>query len=154
MISGTAPCTCRFSNDSPRDGARLVFYDIVFDTAIADPARDDSSSRDALQTFGKADSRRQRSKSCNRWDGVRTGARFLRLSSSFGRRPPVGESWSSSQWMPTTACGRLFPGTSDIPSATWKAAEVLDAKATREPREAQRATLDQLLRTEEYLLLR
>src|SRR5205823_13826529 len=31
---------------------------------------------------------------------------------------------------------QLLPGTSDIPSATWKAVEVLDAPAAREPREA------------------
>jgi adenylate cyclase len=34
------------------------------------------------------------------------------------------------------AVRQLFPGTSEIPSGTWRAAEVLGAPATREPREA------------------
>src|SRR6266478_7923642 len=36
-----------------QDGARLAFYDIVFDTASADPSRDTAFAA-ALQTFGKA----------------------------------------------------------------------------------------------------
>src|SRR4051812_26436661 len=36
-----------------RDGARLVVYDIVFDTASADASRDDAFAA-ALQSFGKA----------------------------------------------------------------------------------------------------
>src|SRR5436190_930686 len=36
-----------------RDGARLAFYDIVFDTASADPSRDAVFAA-ALQNFGKA----------------------------------------------------------------------------------------------------
>src|SRR6267378_7567874 len=36
-----------------RDGARLVLYDIVFDTESADPSRDEAFAT-ALQHFGKA----------------------------------------------------------------------------------------------------
>src|ERR1051325_10256047 len=36
-----------------KDGARLVLYDIIFDTPSLDPARDESFAA-ALQSFGKA----------------------------------------------------------------------------------------------------
>ena len=134
-----------------RDGARLVFYDIVFDTPSLDPAKDEAFA-EALQGFGKAilggDAR---DRATDGWSetGASGAADQAAPKSSCG----LGHRSPSSRWMQTTACGNCFPD-SDIPSATWKAAEILGAEATREPRESTGATLDQLLRTKEHLLVR
>lgn len=116
-----------------KEGARLAFYDIVFDTASADPARD-TAFAEALQNFGKA---------------ILGGA--LEIVQPMGgvkqervlaplrllRKAAAG--WGILAFKPVDAdygVRQLFPGTSEIQSATWKAAEVLNADATREPREA------------------
>jgi adenylate cyclase len=116
-----------------KDGARLIVYDIIFDTPSPDPARD-AAFAGALQSFGKA---------------ILGG--YLQIGQPTGgvkqerivaplklfRKAAAG--WGIMVFKPVDAdyaVRQLFPGTSDIPSGTWKAAEVLGAKATREPREA------------------
>jgi adenylate cyclase len=118
-----------------KDGARLVLYDIVFDSPSADPGRDEGFAT-AIQTCGKV---------------VLGGA--LEMVQPMGgvrqervlapikilRKAAVG--WGLLAFKPVDAdyaVRQLFSGTSDIPTATWKAAEVLGATATKEPREAPR----------------
>jgi adenylate cyclase len=115
------------------DGARLALYDIVFDTESADPSRDEAFAT-ALQRFGKA---------------ILGGA--LDIVQPMGGvkqervLPPIkllrkaSAGWGILAFKPVDAdygVRQLFPGTSNIPSATWKAAEVLGAPTAREPREA------------------
>jgi adenylate cyclase len=116
-----------------QDGARLLFYDIVFDTPSLDPAKDAAFSG-ALKGFGKAI----------------LGATLEIVQPMAGVKqervvPPIkllrqaAAGWGTLAFKPVDAdygVRQLFPGT-DIPTATWKAAEVLGAPATREPREAQ-----------------
>jgi len=115
-----------------RDGARLLFYDIVFDTPSLDP-KEDAAFAGALQGFGKAI----------------LGATLEMVQPMGGMKeervvPPIkalrkaAAGWGTLAFNPVDAdygVRQLFPGT-DIPSATWKAAEFLGAKATREPRES------------------
>ena len=115
-----------------RDGARLVFYDIVFDTPSLDPAKDEAFAA-ALQGFGKAI----------------LGATLEIVQPMGGVKqervvPPIkllrkaAAGWGTLAFKPVDAdygVRQLFPG-SDIPSATWKAAEILGAEATRQPRES------------------
>jgi adenylate cyclase len=115
-----------------RDGARLLFYDIVFDTASLDPAKD-AAFAEALQGFGKAI----------------LGATLEIVQPMGGLKeervvPPIkplrkaAAGWGTLAFKPVDAdygVRQLFPG-SDTPSATWKAAELLGAPATREPRES------------------
>jgi adenylate cyclase len=116
-----------------KDGARLVLYDFVFDTPSLDPAKD-ASFADALQNFGKA---------------ILGGALEIvqpmggvkqeRIIAPLKLLRKASAGWGILAFRPVDAdyaVRELFPGTSDIPTATWKAAEVLDAKATREPRES------------------
>ncbi len=116
-----------------RDGARLVLYDIVFDTASADASRDEAFAA-ALQKFGK---------------GILGGAlemvqpaggvkqeRVLAPIRIF-RKAAAG--WGLLAFKPVDedyAVRQLFTGTSDIPAATWKAAELLGAEGAKQPREA------------------
>jgi adenylate cyclase len=116
------------------DGARLAFYDIVFDTA-SDPSADDAFVA-ALQGYGKV---------------ILGGAleivqpaggikqeRVLAPLKTF-RKAAAG--WGLLAFNPVDAdyaVRQLYTGTSDIPTATWKAAEFLGAKSTSKPREAAR----------------
>jgi adenylate cyclase len=116
-----------------RDEARLIFYDIVFDTPASDAAGD-TVLAESLHRFGK----------------VILGATLEIVQPMSGVKqeriiPPLkllrkaAAGWGILAFKPIDAdygVRQLFPGTSDIPSATWKTAEVLEAKATREPRES------------------
>jgi adenylate cyclase len=108
------------------DGARLVMFDIVFDTPSPDPAKDEALAA-ALQKIGKA---------------VLGAA----LDLGVGQErivPPLRSlrkvaSWGLLAFRPIDAdygVRRLFTGTESVASATWKAAELLNAPVTREPRE-------------------
>lgn len=116
-----------------KEGARLAFYDIVFDTASADPARD-TAFAEALQNFGKA-ILGGALEIVQPMGGVKQ-ERVLAPIRLF-RKAAAG--WGILAFKPVDAdygVRQLFPGTSEISSATWKAAEILNAKATQEPREA------------------
>jgi adenylate cyclase len=116
-----------------RDGARLVFYDIIFDTPSPDASRD-AAFAEALQGFGKVI--------------LGGGLEFVEPTGGVKQERVVAPlkllrkaaaGWGLVVFKPVDAdygVRQLFPGTSDIPSATWKAAEVLGATSTREPREA------------------
>jgi adenylate cyclase len=108
-----------------RDGARLVFYDIVFDAAAPDPLTDDALAA-AIQRNGR----------------VVLGAALDRDAPVGGvaqerilpptrplRRAAAG--WGLLAFKPIDpdyAVRRLFTGTPELPTATWKAAELLGAK--------------------------
>ncbi len=118
-----------------KDGARLVFYDIVFDTASADPARDDAFAA-ALQGFG-------RSILGGALEIVQPagGVKQERIVAPLRLFRKAAAGWGLLAFKPVDAdyaVRQLFPGTSEIPSATWKAAEVLGAPSTKKPREAKR----------------
>jgi len=116
-----------------KDGARLAFYDIVFDTPSVDPGRDDAFAT-ALQNFGKA-ILGGALEIVEQVGGVKQERVIAPLK--LFRKASAG--WGILAFKPVDAdygVRQLFPGTSDIPSATWKAAEVLGAKASRDPRES------------------
>lgn len=116
-----------------KDGARLVVYDIIFDQPSADPAKD-AAFADALQKFGKAV----------------LGGTLIVVQPTGGLQqeqifPPLkifrkaAAGWGLMTFRPVDTdytVRQLFTGTSDTPTATWKAAEILGVPATREPREA------------------
>lgn len=116
-----------------RDGVRLVFYDIVFDTPSADPNTDETFAA-ALQKCGNT---------------ILGGALEIvqpmggvkqeRILAPIRLLRKAAAGWGILAFRPVDGdygVRQLFPGTSDIPSATWKAAELLGASATKEPREA------------------
>jgi adenylate cyclase len=116
-----------------KDGARLALYDIVFDTASADPSRDEAFAT-ALQHFGKAILG-------GALDIVQPmgGVKQERVLAPIKLLRKASAGWGILAFKPVDAdygVRQLFPGTNNIPSATWKAAEVLSAEASREPREA------------------
>ena len=116
-----------------KDGASLIVYDIVFDTPSPDPTRD-AAFAGALQSSGKAILG-------GMLDIVqpRNGVRQERIVAPLKLFRKAAAGWGIMAFKPVDAdyaVRQLFPGTSDIPTGTWKAAEVLGAKATREPREA------------------
>jgi adenylate cyclase len=116
-----------------KDGARLIVYDIIFDTPSLDPARD-AAFADALQSSGKV----------VLGGGLEIvqpmgGVKQERILAPLKIFRKAAAGWGIMVFRPVDAdyaVRQLFPGTSDIPSGTWKAAEVLNAPATREPREA------------------
>ena len=115
------------------DGARLIVYDFVFDTPSADPTRDVAFAA-ALQSFGKA-ILGGTLEIVQEMGGINQERIIAPLK--LLRKGAAG--WGILAFRPVDAdyaVRELFPGTSDVPSATWKAAEVLGAPATREPREA------------------
>jgi adenylate cyclase len=115
-----------------KDGARLVLYDIVFD-APSDSASDEAFAT-ALQGFGKA-ILGGALEIVQPAGGVRE-ERILAPLKIF-RKAAAG--WGLLVFKPVDAdyaVRQMFTGTSDIPTATWKAAEVLTAPATKEPRES------------------
>jgi len=116
-----------------KDGARLIIYDIIFDTPSLDPARD-AAFADALQSSGKV----------ILGGGLEIvqpmgGVKQERILAPLKLFRKAAAGWGIMVFRPVDAdyaVRQLFPGTSDIPSGTWKAAEVLGAPAAREPREA------------------
>jgi hypothetical protein len=147
MISGTEACTLPFSIGSRETARGLPSIDIVFDTPSVDPSRDDAFAT-ALQNFGKA---------------ILGGA--LEIVEQSGDKQerviaPLKLFGSSRGWgHPGLQAGRcglwsapIVSGTSDIPSATWKAAEFLAQKPSGSSGIASR-TVDKLLRTKRHLLI-
>ena len=118
-----------------QEKARLVFYDIVFDAPAADPTTD----------VGFADSIKRHGK-------IILGGGLEVLQQAGGVRqervlPPIkplrkaAAGWGLLVFRPVDAdygVRQLCTGTDDIPSATWKAAEALEASATHGVRTASR----------------
>ena len=118
-----------------QEKARLVFYDIIFDAPAADPTAD-VDFEDAIRRHGK----------------IILGGGLEVLQQAGGVRqervlPPIkplrkaAAGWGLLVFRPVDedyGVRQLCTGTDDIPSATWKAAEVLEANATRGVRTAQR----------------
>src|SRR4051812_20760067 len=103
-----------------KDGARLVLYDIVFDTA-SDPPRDAAFAA-ALQGFGK-------SVLGGALEIVQPagGVKQERILAPLRLFRKAAAGWGLVAFKPVDAdyaVRQLFPGTSEIPSATWKAAEI------------------------------
>jgi adenylate cyclase len=116
-----------------KDGARLIVYDIIFDQPSPDAARD-TAFASALQSSGKV-ILGGGLEIVQPMGGVKQ-ERILAPLKTF-RKAAAG--WGIMVFRPVDAdyaVRQLFTGTSDIPTGTWKAAEVLGAPATREPREA------------------
>ena len=123
-------------NRLAQDHARLVFYDVVFDQPAADPAGDVAFA-EAIRQQGK----------------VILGAALEIVQSMGGVKqerilPPIkllrkaAAGWGLLAFKPVDAdygIRQLFPGTAEIPSATWRAAEALGAPVTRGPRETPEA---------------
>lgn len=114
------------------DGARLLLYDIVFDQPSPDPARDEAFAQ-ALQRFGKA----------VLGGGQETvqpigGVKQERILAPHRTLRKAAAGWGLMAFKPDSdySVRQLFSGTSDIPTGTWKAAEVLGAPSTRQPRES------------------
>jgi adenylate cyclase len=115
-----------------QDGARLVYYDIVFDAPSADPAID-AALVDAIQRNGK----------------VVLGGALEKVERTGGLKeqrivPPdktlrkAAAGWGLVVFDPVDAdyaVRQIFFGTTLVPSATWKAAQLLGAPITRESRE-------------------
>jgi adenylate cyclase len=116
-----------------KDGARLVVYDIIFDAPSLDPAKD-AAFASALQSSGKV----------ILGGGTETvqpvsGVRQERILAPLKIFRKAAAGWGLMVFQPVDAdyaVRQLFPGTSEIPSGTWKAAEVLGVPAASEPREA------------------
>jgi adenylate cyclase len=115
-----------------KEGARLVFYDIVFDTPAE--ASSDEAFAAALQNFhnavlGGGLNIDQPDKSVKRERVLAPLKIFRKAAAGWGLVTfnPVD---------PDYAVRQLFTGTSDIPTATWKAAELLEAPATKQSRDA------------------
>ena len=114
-----------------RGAGRLVFYDIVFDTPSLDPAKDEAFAAE-LESFGKAILGAT-------LEIVQPmgGVKQERVVPSLKLLRKAAAGWGTLAFAPDADYGvrQLFVG-SDMASATWKAAEFLGAKATREPRES------------------
>jgi adenylate cyclase len=111
------------------DGARLVLYDIVFDTPSADPAKDELLAA-ALQKSGRAVI----------GAALDLGVSQERIIPPIRTLRKAAAGWGLLAFRPIDAdygVRQLFTGTSNIPSATWRAAEILNAPATRQPRESE-----------------
>jgi adenylate cyclase len=116
-----------------RDEARLIFYDILFDTPATDAAGD-TALAESLHRFGKTILGAA-------LDIVQPmgGVKQERVIPPLKLLRKAAAGWGILAFKPVDAdygVRQLYPGTSDIASATWKAAEVLGAESTREPRES------------------
>jgi adenylate cyclase len=115
-----------------QENARLVFYDIVFDQPARDPAADvafaDSIRRNGKVILGATLDKIQRMGGVSRKTVAAPTKPLRKAAAGWGilAFDPVD---------PDYGVREIFFGTSLIPSATWKAAQVLGASITRESRE-------------------
>ena len=115
-----------------QENARLVFYDIVFDQPAADPAADvafaDSIRRNGRVILGATLDKIERMGGVSRKTVAAPIKPLRKAAAGWGilAFDPVDPDYGVRQ---------IFLGTSLIPSATWKAAQVLGASITRESRE-------------------
>jgi adenylate cyclase len=115
-----------------QDNARLVFYDIVFDQPAPDLAADVAFS-DSIQRNGKVILGATLEK-IERMGGV--SRKTVAAPTKPLRKAAAG--WGILAFDPVDpdyGVRQIFLGTSLVPSATWKAAQVLGAGITRESRE-------------------
>lgn len=115
-----------------KEGPRLVLYDIIFDQPSPDAAKDEAFAA-ALQASGKVIL-------AGGMEIVQPmgGIREERILAPIKLLRRAAAGWGLMVFNPVDtdyAVRQLFTGTSNIPTGTWKAAELLGAKATREPRE-------------------
>lgn len=115
-----------------KEGARLVFYDVVYDAPSGDTASDEAFA-ESIRLHGK----------------VILGAALDIVQPMSGIKqervlPPIkllrkaAAGWGLLAFKPVDpdyGVRQLFAGTAEIPTATWKAVEVLGGKATSTPRE-------------------
>ena len=115
-----------------QDNARLVFYDIVFDQPATDLAADvafaDSIQRNGKVILGATLEKIERMGGVSRKTVAAPTKPLRKAAAGWGilAFDPVD---------PDYGVREIFLGTSLIPSATWKAAQVLGAGITRESRE-------------------
>lgn len=115
-----------------QDGARLIFYDVVFDQASADPARD-AAFTESVQRSGKVILG-------GTLEIVEPSRRLKQERISAPIRPlrKAAAGWGLLAFRPVDAdygVRQIFTGTEIVPAATWRAAEILGAPATKTPRE-------------------
>ena len=119
-----------------QDGARLVFYDIVFDGPADDPAAD-AAFGEALKNNGKA----VLGAALDIVERLGAGQQVSqeRISAPLPPLRKAAAGWGLLAFRPVDAdygVRQIYTGTSRVPTATWKAAELLGAPVTREPRDA------------------
>jgi adenylate cyclase len=115
-----------------QDKARLVFYDIVFDLPAPDPASDIAFA-ESIQRHGKA----ILGASFDTAQSMGT-VKKQRVSPPIKLLRKVAAGWGLLDFQPVDpdyGVRQLFSGSDTFPGATWKAAEMLDAKVTREERD-------------------
>lgn len=116
-----------------RDGTRLILYDIIFDTASPDPAGD-AAFAEALGRFGHA-------VLGGMVDIIQPmhGVKQERIVPPLKLFRKAAAGWGIMVFKPVDAdyaVRQLFTGTDDTATGTWKAAEILSAQSTHEPRKA------------------
>ena len=116
-----------------QDGVRLVFYDIVFDGPAREPEADlgfaEAIQRNGKVVLGAALDIVERMGSVKQ----------ERIAAPIGPLRKAAAGWGLLAFRPVDldyAVRQMYFGTSRVPSATWKAAELLGAPVTREPRES------------------
>ena len=121
-------------NRLTEEKARLVFYDIIFDSPAQDPAGD-AAFAEAIQRHGKVILGAAYDMT-ERMGGVKQ--EHVAAPVKVLRKAAAG--WGLQAW-PTDAdygVRKLFAGTPDYPSGSWKAAEILAAPVTQRPRDEPR----------------
>src|SRR6266446_4455433 len=115
-----------------QEKTRLVFYDIVFDLPAPDPASD-AAFAESIQRHGKA----ILGASFDTAQSMGT-VKQQRVSPPIKLLRKAAAGWGLLDFQPVDpdyGVRQLFSGVATFPSATWKAAEVLGAKVTREERD-------------------
>ena len=113
-----------------RDAARLVLYDIVFDAPAPEPEADDALAA-AMQRNGRVvlGAALDSDESHGAIAQQRIAQERIVPPTRLLRKAAAG--WGLLTFKPIDAdyaVRRLFTGTADVPTATWKAAELLEAK--------------------------
>ena len=117
-----------------QDGARLVFYDIVFDAPSEDPAAD-AAFADAIKRNGKV----VLGAALDIVERLGAGAQVSqeRISAPIPPLRRAAAGWGLLAFRPVDpdyGVRQIYTGNDRIPASTWKSAELLGAPATKEPR--------------------
>src|SRR5262249_17708093 len=119
------------------EGARLAFYDLIFDAPSPEPGQDEQLAT-AFQNFGHAVIGGALDLADTHGDTTKLGVMQTRVIPPLKSFRKAAAGWGLLVLKPIDSdygVRQIFTGTSEIPSATWKAAELLGAPATKEPRE-------------------